>query len=159
MVYRHPFLANRVLEFSWPTGQVRSRRRALCNEGTARSTCRRRKCIINLPTFPVAPASPECEGPRKMRFPRGAACLALSKFKRRRCRDAPRRENTVGQRQHGKGTKAKSRTRKISSCLTERTQQPVTRRWWSISSCCWASTTVPAIVIHREKDRSFPHLS
>lgn len=38
----------------------------------------------------------ECEGPQKMRFSRGAPRLAFSKFKRRRCRNAPCRGNTVG---------------------------------------------------------------
>lgn len=89
---------------------------------------------------PVAPAPRGCESPRKMRFPRGTV----------RERDAPRRlprfQNSKGRlatlhfgrtRLDGKyaGSKARSRTRKISLCLTERTRrQP---RGTLEASCCW----------------------
>lgn len=82
---RHPFLANRVLEF------VSHRFRS----GLADVHCVTKGCTFYLQKKKVHNKSSvlsgfsECEGPRKMRFPRGVPRFALSKFKRRRCRNAP----------------------------------------------------------------------
>lgn len=78
----------------------------------------------------------ECEGPRKMRFPRGAACLALSKFKGHRCRNALCREEhgwIVEARKRHQGEKLDKENQFMLNGENSATRNTL---MVSISSCC-----------------------